>query len=188
MSIRDCYKGKLEKCMELKGKELLNVFKVNDKYIIGIYKGKLSKYDIVIKYRQRQKDGSWSRIRTPKHIHWAVDLLMKMQADPQKVREFIDFLLARWEQVEPIESEKDRKKRTSLEYLLEELSNEIQQYKDLSQKGEYSVKFLLLLAELLMMQEKTNRKDAYMFKNLLKALKDGEDIFNIVSIATHTGQ
>jgi len=39
-----------------------------------------------------------------------------------------------------------------------------------------------------MIQEKTNRADAYMFKNLLEALKKGEDIFSIVSIATHRGR
>jgi hypothetical protein len=30
--------------------------------------------------------------------------------------------------------------------------------------------------------------DAYMFKKLLETLKKGEDIFSIVSIATHTGR
>jgi hypothetical protein len=45
-----------------------------------------------------------------------------------------------------------------------------------------------LLAELLMTQEKTNREDAYMFKELLKALESREDIYKIVSIATHRGR
>jgi len=37
-------------------------------------------------------------------------------------------------------------------------------------------------------QEKTNMPEAYMFKKLLEALKKGEDIFSIVSIATHRGR
>jgi len=37
-----------------------------------------------------------------------------------------------------------------------------------------------------MIQEKTNMPGAYMFKKLLEALKKGDDIFSIVSIATHT--
>jgi len=37
---------------------------------------------------------------------------------------------------------------------------------------------------MLMLQEKTNRPDAYMFKNLLDALLEGEDIFRIVSTAS----
>ena len=45
-------------------------------YIIYVFQGSLSQFDIVIKYR---KDGK--RIRTPKHIHWVVDVLMKMQGN-----------------------------------------------------------------------------------------------------------
>jgi len=36
-----------------------------------------------------------------------------------------------------------------------------------------------------MLQEKTDLETSYMFKNILKALEDGEDIFKIVSLATH---
>lgn len=36
-----------------------------------------------------------------------------------------------------------------------------------------------------MIQEKTNRNDAYMFKNLLLALLEQNDLFKIISIATH---
>jgi hypothetical protein len=91
MSKKDCETGKLEDCMKLRNFKLINAFKVNDSYIIGIYEGSLSEYDIVIKYRQKLKDGSWSNIRTPKHIHWAVDLLIKMQAEPKKQKNFSRF-------------------------------------------------------------------------------------------------
>jgi len=52
-------------------------------------------------------------------------------------------------------------------------------------KGEYSIKFLYLIAKLLMIQEKTNLSTAFMFTNLLKALEAHKDICKIVSIATH---
>jgi len=45
-----------------------------------------------------------------------------------------------------------------------------------------------LLAKLLMIQEKTNLETAYMFKNLLEALRGKGDIFSVVSIASHTGR
>ena len=61
-------------------------------------------------------------------------------------------------------------------------------YKDISNFGEYRIEFLILLAKLLMIQEKTNMADAFMFRKLLEALKRGEDIFSIVSIASHTGR
>ena len=45
-------------------------YEFND-YVLYVFPGKLSQFDILIKYK---KDGS--RIRTPKHIHWAVDMLI----------------------------------------------------------------------------------------------------------------
>ena len=44
--------------------------------------------------------------------------------------------------------------------------------------------FLILLAKLFMLQEKTNRPDAYMFKRVLDGLKRGEDLFKVLSTAT----
>ncbi len=38
-----------------------------------------------------------------------------------------------------------------------------------------------------MTQEKTNREDAYMFRKLLDAIKRGEEIYKIISIATLKG-
>lgn len=72
----------------------------------------------------------------------------------------------------------------SPENLLAEVNNEAQKYSKLAGKGEYSVKFLILIAKLLMVQEKTNRHDAYMFKNLLERIKEHRNIFEIVSTAT----
>lgn len=73
----------------------------------------------------------------------------------------------------------------SLELLLTNCQAEYEQYQNLGEHGEYSLNFLILLAKLLMLQEKTNLETAFMFKDLLEALKRGEDLFRIVSIATH---
>lgn len=139
----------LKRCMKLKNSFPINVFKLNDKYIIGIYEGKISEYDILIRYRQKEK-GKWSRIRTPKHIHWVVDMLLKMQMNKEKAKEFIEFLLRRWEEIEPIKSEEERKLRTSYNYISSTYTEELNKYKELSKYGEYSIKFLIFLAELLM--------------------------------------
>ena len=55
---------------------LLIQFPVNDHFVIGIYQGTISKFDMIIKYRQLINE-KWTRARTPKHIHWAVDILIK---------------------------------------------------------------------------------------------------------------
>jgi hypothetical protein len=47
MGKKDYDVGNLEKCMGLKNFKLINVFEINDSYIIGIYKRTLSNHDIV---------------------------------------------------------------------------------------------------------------------------------------------
>ncbi len=162
----------------------LFVSKVNGNYIIAVYQGSLSEFDLLIKYRQLENE-KWSRIRTPKHIHWAVDMLIKIHEEPEKTKDFLNFLLKVWNDTKPIRSEEERSKILNIQYLLETYNEEIQHYEDLGDKGEYSIKFLILLARLLMLQEKTNREDAYMFKKALIELRSDKNIFGIVSIATH---
>ena len=169
--------------MVCNNQELLCVIPINGTYILGIYKGALSDFDILLKYRQKE-DGKWSRIRTPKHIHWAVDMLIKHYSEPHETDLLLDSLLKQWEQTVPLESKEDQEHLLSPERLLADVNDEAEKYNKLADKGEYSVKFLILIAKLLMVQEKTNRHDAYMFKNLLEKLKEHRNIFEIVSTAT----
>lgn len=172
--------------MQLKDKVLLSSFPVNGSYYIGIYQGSLSPYDVLIKYRELE-NGKWSRIRTPKHIHWAVDILIKQHLENNATERLIDSLLNLWDnQIQPISSEEERTRILDPQTLLNEVNAEASEYVDLAGKGEYSVKFLLLLARLLMIQEKTNYEGAYMFRNLLEQLREHKDIFKIISTATHS--
>lgn len=55
--------------------------------------------------------------------------------------------------------------------------------------GEYDVEFLYVLMELLAVQEKTNRADAYMFGSIIEQLLEVDrDIFKIVSAAGFRGR
>lgn len=169
--------------MSCKGHELLCEIPVNGSYILGIYKGTLSEFDILLKYRQKE-DGKWSRIRTPKHIHWAVDMLIKHYSEPHETDLLLNSLLEQWTHITPLESKEAQEHLLSPEKLLTDVNDEAKKYNKLAGKGEYSVKFLILIAKLLMVQEKTNRHDAYMFKKLLEKLKEHRNIFEIVSTAT----
>ena len=161
-------------------------FPVNGSFYVAIYQGNLSPYDVLIKYRQFE-DGKWSRIRTPKHIHWAVDLLIKQHLENNATERLIDSLIELWDNtIQPIKSDEDRKRILDPKTLLAEVNAESSNYQELAGKGEYSVKFLLLLARLLMVQEKTNNEQAYMFRRLLEQLREHQDIFRIVSTATHS--
>lgn len=169
--------------MVCNGQEPLCVIPINGTYILGIYKGTLSAFDILLRYRQKEGE-RWSRIRTPKHIHWAVDMLIKHYSEPHETDLLLDSLLNQWEQTVPLESKEAQEYLLSSERLLDDVNDEAMKYDNLAGKGEYSVKFLILIAKLLMVQEKTNRHDAYMFKNLLEKLKEHRNIFEIVSTAT----
>ena len=165
----------------------LKVFPVNGKFILAVYQGNLSDFDLLVKYRQKDNSikSGWSRLRTPKHIHWAVDLLIKMNIEKGKTKELVSFLLTYWnDKAKPI---KDLNSRNELleKKIIGELGQEAAEYESLENKGEYSIRFILLMAKLLMFQEKTNYEQAYMFKNLLEALEHGENIFKIVAVATH---
>lgn len=176
----------MPKVLKKKGKalDILVQFPVNAHFIIGIYQGTLSKFDMIIRYRQLINN-KWTRVRTPKHIHWAVDILIKQNEKPKETKNFIEFLLNYWYTIQPINSKKEREKLLNVETLKKEVDKESFNYKNLANKGEYSIKFLLLLAKLLMYQEKTNNSQAYMFKKLLEQLKDSPDIFSVISTATH---
>lgn len=170
--------------MQVKNKQLLAEIPVNGTYLIGVYQGSLSEYDILIKYRQFE-NGKWSRIRTPKHIHWAVDIMIKHYCDAETTDNLLDFLLNLWDAATPITNSEERNDLLNTNLLLEDVNREASHYASLAQHGEYSIKFLILLAKLLMIQEKTNRNDAFMFKRLLEQLRDHNDIFRIISTATY---
>ncbi len=160
----------------------LSVLQVNNDYIVAIYKGQKSDADILIKYRQKLKTGKWSRIRTPKHIHWTVDILIKMFQNKELTEQFINELLKIWKSIKPVSSEE--REHLDLKELLNYDTETLEKFKELSKYGEYSIKFLLLLAKLLMIQEKTNYPEGKLFQTLLRKLKKGEDIFTILQTAT----
>lgn len=73
--------------------------KVNDSYIIYVFKGSLSPNDIVVKYSKNGK-----RIRTPKHIHWVIDMLLKEQKNHNDVITFLKCMQKTWDEIVGLES------------------------------------------------------------------------------------
>lgn len=170
--------------MTAKGKTLLGAFPVNGSFYIGVYQGSISPYDVIIRYRQKENN-RWGRLRTPKHIHWAIDILIKQYQEDSETSRLLDYLINLWDNhISPWTSQQERDDFLNEQNLMNEVNAEALNYPALANKGEYSVKFLILLAKLLMVQEKTNRHDAYMFRKLLVQLKNHDNIFRIVSTAT----
>lgn len=151
-------------------------------YIIYVFQGDLSQFDIVIKYK---KDGK--RIRTPKHIHWVVDILMKMQGNEALTKKYLVTIQNCWNNCAPLPNNDFDTLKALIEDGEEEI--EIEQYFDLNAFGEYDVEFLYVLMELLAVQEKTNRADAYMFGSIIEELLEADrDIFKIISTAGFGGR
>lgn len=164
---------------------LLKSYSVDNKFRMGIYQGTLSEFDMLLRYQEF--DGSnWSRLRTPKHIHWTVDILIKQNVNPELTKELIESLLKYWDSVKPLTTEEERVEFLSSSTLIDEVEEEAKKYSALESEGAYSVKFLILMARILMHQEKTNYHQAYMFRNLLLKLYEGKDLFSILSTATHS--
>ena len=151
-------------------------------YIIYVFQGSLSQYDILIKYR---KDGT--RIRTPKYIHWVVDILMKMQGNEMLMKQYLVAIQHCWNTCSPFPNNSYETLKTLIEN--GEQAIDIEQYFPLNSFGEYDVEFLYVLMELLAVQEKTNRADAYMFGSIIEELLETDrDIFKIISTAGFGGR
>ncbi|MGQ9803045.1 MAG: hypothetical protein ACUVSH_04275 [Anaerolineae bacterium] len=64
----------------------------------------------------------------------------------------------------------------------------VTRFQTLDKYGEYSVEFLLVISELIMIQEKTNYPQGVMNLNLFRLFRDEADIFSVVSAATFRGR
>lgn len=154
---------------------------VFENYILYVFQGEISEFDILIKYR---KD---ARLRTPKHIHWVIDVLIKMQYKKELVRDFLYQMKDVWGSSTGLQDNSYE----VLKRLIEDYATrtQMERFEELSQYGEYPIDFLFVLMELLSTQEKTNRADAYMFGQIIdELLEEDYDIFSIVSRAGFTGR
>lgn len=168
----------------INGKELTSIVDIffDNNYTIYVFQGNISKNDIIVKYSEEGK-----RMRTPKHIHWAVDLLLKLQAEKELTRNFIKEIKHDWENCKPLKSNNEKSLISLVDSYIE--ITDVSKYKELDNYGEYDVEFLVVLMTLLMTQEKTNREDAYMFGNVLDSLLEEElDIFAIMSASGFGGR
>lgn len=157
-------------------------FKLEDGRTIGVFQGSRGQnpdLDIIVKYKEKNK-----LVRTPQHIHWAIDLLIKEEHNKELTKKFIEYLLNVWKEVKPFET-KEEQQKCELRFTNPE---NLKPFEELNQYGEYSIEFIGHILELIMIQEKTGNVKAHMFKETLEAIHDDKDIFSIVSKATYTGR
>lgn len=135
--------------------------------------GKKSQFDFKVSYREPVR----RRGRTPKHIHWIIDLYIKHAHRPEQTMAFVDHLIWLTQRLEPATNYPP-------ELQIFEPSH-VHAFADLDEFGPYSVEFLLVVIELIMIQEKTNYPNGTMNLRLLEVFRHKhEDVFAVVSHAT----
>lgn len=148
------------------------IYTTTDQVEIQVENGSKSPNDFIVRYREPSK-----RVRTPKHIHLIVDLFAKRTGNLSLTNALLDHIIQNIIlKVVPAVSFPP-----SLQIFK---PAHVSQFQAISQYGEYSVEFLLVMTELIMIQEKTNYPNGTINLNLFQKFRDGADIFSIVSAAT----
>lgn len=152
-------------------------FNMKDGTVIGVFQGSRGEnpdLDILIKF---QKDKG--RVRTPAHIHWVIDVLIKKEHNKVLTLKFIKYLRDIWERVEPFRTKSEQQKCE----LKQTTRKKLKKFEELNKYGEFSVEFIGHLIELMMRMEKTGLDRAFVFKELMDSIIQEKDIFSIVAKA-----
>ena len=164
------------------GKEHVAIKEISlaDGTVIGVFEGSRGAnpdHDILIKYQENGK-----RLRTPKHIHWVIDLLIKKEHNRELTLRFMKYLRDMYDRVDSFKSKEDRRNCI----LKETTPAKLKSFEELNRYGEYKVDFIGHLIELMIKMEKNMppEKPARIFRELMDALIQEKEIFVIVSKAT----
>ncbi|MBI2451843.1 hypothetical protein HYV50_02060 [Candidatus Pacearchaeota archaeon] len=131
-----------------------------------------SPFDFRVHYQEPEK-----RIRTPKHIHLIIDLYMKLSHKKNLTIKLVEYLIDIMKKLKP-----ETKFPPTLQVYDKK---DIAQFKELNKYGEYSVEFIFVVTELIMIQEKTNYPTGTMNVKVFERFRDKyDDIFSVVSAAT----
>lgn len=152
------------------------IYTTTDGVIVYVSKGGKSKYNFKVQYQEPAK-----RIRTPKHIHLIIDLYMKRTGNKSLTMQLVDHLIDEVIlRIHPSTSNPPALQIFSPQHAA--------RFQPLDAYGEYSVEFLLVITELIMIQEKTNYPHGVLNLNLFRLFRNEADIFSVVSAATFRGR
>lgn len=151
---------------------LMHTTKDGVKILVSKGSKKESSFDFRVHYQEPNK-----RVRTPKHIHLIIDLYMKLCLNEELTLKLVDYLINMMKKLKPV-----TQYPPSLQvYDKQNLS----EFEELNNYGEYSVEFIVVVTELIMIQEKTNYPTGTMNVKVFERFRDKHnDIFAVVSAAT----
>lgn len=149
--------------------EAFRTYKIEDGTLIGLFQGSRGinpKLDFVIKILIPGPD---KILRPPTHTFWVVDLLLKIPQYRKEVREIIEYYINYYGSTVPFSSAQERNS-----YELETVKDITSRYSHIEQNFTLSLDYVATVIELFCKNEKIN-PGAYMFRNLLFALRDYVD-------------
>lgn len=145
----------------------------NTSKMVGILveKGTKSEYDFLVRYKEPKK-----RMRTPKHMHLVFDIYMKKEGNRTEAMLLVDHIIDMIPKLKPATSFPPKLQLFS--------TKQVKKFSTLEGHGEYSIEFLLVVLELILIQEKTNYPDGTLSIDLFNKIRNDADIFSVVSAAT----
>jgi hypothetical protein len=148
---------------KVRGKDIrldpLKTWDISDGSKIAIYQGGRSQrpdLDFIVKYR---KEGT--RLRTPSHTHWIVDLIVKGEVNKELTLRFVDKLITIYDSVDKFETVEERDS-----YELIYPRDTAIEFSDLNTIGALPIEFIVTLVELFSRCEKQT-DGAFMFRSML---------------------
>nr|MBI4156885.1 hypothetical protein [Candidatus Woesearchaeota archaeon] len=151
------------------------VYVTEEDIIIYVLPGEKSTNDFRVKYKQPGK-----RERQPKHIHFIIDLYIKLTKNEELTLKLVDYIINVIKNVKPVESYPPKLQIFN--------KSELVNFEELNRYGEYSIEFIFAAFELIMIQEKTNYPNGTFNLNLFQKFREKGDIFSVVSAATFTNK
>ena len=158
----------------MKDLKLMHTTKEGIKVFVSKGEKKESQFDFRVHYQEPNK-----RVRTPKHIHIIIDLYMKLSRNKELTLKLVDYLIDMMKRLKP---------ETNFPPSLQVYNKQdLDRFKELNQYGQYSVEFIQVVTELIMIQEKTNYPTGTMNIKVFESFRNKHnDIFSVVSAATFT--
>ena len=145
----------------------------NVQLVVG--QGTKSDHDFIVRYKEPGKAQ-----RTPQHVHLIVDLYLKRMGNRELTSHLVDHII----------NNILKKVQASNSYppAMQVFDPTcVEQFKPLEQYGEYSIEFLLVVIEFIMIQEKTNYPTGTITIRMFEKFRAGADIFSVISASTFSG-
>lgn len=140
-------------------------FVLRDGMVLGLFQGKRGDnplVDFIVKFLEpgRQKE-----TRTPSHLHWVVDLLLKAETHRNSVASVVEYYRRFWDEAAAFRNVDERDAYTPL------TPGKIRQaFGELDHHGTYSLEYLSYLLELFAICEKATPRPNKMYPALLDTL------------------